>query len=89
MDDFGEVNGILVSGAEKQLQLFHLTVFMTLNAIDRRGQTVRYTVFDKHLEQALKSAQDNDLTVQRIDRDGHGNETYTLLVKGQHEGWKT
>jgi len=88
MDDLGEVNGILVSGAEPALQLFHLAVYMTLNAIDRRGQTVRYTVFDKHLESALKCARDNNLTVQRIDRNGTGAETYTMLVQGEHEGWK-
>jgi hypothetical protein len=88
MEDWGKVNGILVSGTDEQLSRFHLAVCMTLNGIDRRRQTVRYTVFDKHLDPALKCAEANGVTVQRIERDNDGIETYPVLVQGQHEGWK-
>jgi hypothetical protein len=81
------VHGLLVSGNVEQLYRFHFPVCMTLNAIDRRKETVRYTCFDEHLQIALTAAREAKVTLQRIDHDEAGNETYPVLVQGEHPGW--
>lgn len=81
------VHSLLVSGTNEQLYRFHLPLCMTLNAIDRRKETVRYTCFAEHLQEAVKVARSANVTLQQIDRDKDGNETYRVLVQGEHPGW--
>ncbi len=67
------VRGFLVTGPDGELDAFHLRVFLTLNPIDRRGQTVRYSCMPEDAERALQAAKDTDVTLQEIVVVGHKN----------------
>jgi hypothetical protein len=82
------VHRLLVTGrTEAQLERFHLEAGLVANAVERRGNTVLYTVFDEELELVIKAARRHYLTVQqRADSD---QPPYWLVVNaGIAEPWK-
>lgn len=78
------VERILVSGTDDGFAVFQLTVCMSCNRIERRGQTVLYTVFDEDLNGVLRLAKASSLTVQRWDG---GRSEWVKVVDGEHPGW--
>lgn len=77
------VRRFLISGPDANLQRFHLAVCFTLNAIERRGQTVAYTAMAEDAEAALRVARKADVSVQEIDGAGD-TEQYRELHLGNH-----
>jgi hypothetical protein len=64
----GNVRSFLASGPEENLQGFHLVavLFLGLNQIDRRKQTVRYACLSENADSALQAARQHDVTLQEI-----------------------
>lgn len=81
------VFGLLVTGSNESLVKFHLSVFLCLNSLDRRKQTIRYTCMAEHLPMAIDAAKAADVTLQRIDIVGF-SEFYPTLVRGDMLGWR-
>ncbi len=63
----------LVTGPDEELRDFHFQVFLTLNRIDRREHTVRYTCMEKDAAMALLTAKGSDVTLQEIITVGRQN----------------
>lgn len=82
------VHRLLVTGGDEQLMAFHMPICMTANAIERRKQTVFYTVFDDDLEAVIKVAKKTGVTVQQDSRD-EGPENWVLVVAGKSAPWKS
>lgn len=78
----GDVQRLLVTGAETELMAFHGAVGMLLNGIDRWEQTVFYTCLPEHYEAARQLATALGLTVQRW-QDGD----WPIVVQGSLPGW--
>jgi hypothetical protein len=81
------VHGLLASGTEEQLIDFHLASAMLLNFLERRGDTVHAICMDEQLEYATKLAEKTGVTLQEIESQD-GDETYKMIVQGQHPGWQ-
>lgn len=81
------VHRLLVSGTDDQLNSFHLSLCFRLNAIQRREQTVNYTCMSEDLDDAREIALETGVTLQEIKHDDDGNESYQMLVLGEHPGW--
>ena len=60
------VKRILVTGNEEQLQTFHLAVGFVANAIERREQTIFYTVFDYDFDTVYEIALDIGLEIEEL-----------------------
>lgn len=67
------VRSFLITGPDENLTRFHLPVCMTLNAIDRRKQTVRYMCMGEDADFAIAAAKDSDVTMQEIVAVGREN----------------
>ena len=81
------VHGLLVSGTDQQLLDFHMPAAMFLNFFERRFDTVHCACMAEHFEFATKLAEKTGVTLQEIESDD-GDETYKMIVQGQHPGWK-
>lgn len=81
------VYGLLASGTDTELMNFHQLVSLLLNGIHRRAQTVHYACMSEHVEIAREAARLAGVTLERIDRDEDGAESYFILWKGNHAGW--
>lgn len=88
--DPNDVERLLVTGSDEDLDLFHVRVFMEMNAVERRGQTILYTVRGADLEAVLALAREYGVTVQhRADApDGSPPAAYwPVAVQGKAPGW--
>lgn len=79
------VKRLLVTGDDDQLFRFHMTAALTLNGIERRGQTVIYTCMSGDFAWALEVGRQLDLTLEEIVT-GEG-EGYRLLCGDASKGW--
>lgn len=57
------VFGLLVTGSNESLVKFHLSVFLCLNSLDRRKQTIHYTCMAEHLPMAIDAAKAANVTL--------------------------
>ena len=80
------IHSLLVSGNDEQLFSFNLITCYFLNAIDRRGQTVRYTCPSEYFDAAIETAKATGVTLQEIHYFGD-KEVYPFVVKNEHAGW--
>lgn len=81
------VFSLLVTGNNESLIKFHLSVFLCLNSLDRRKQTIRYTCMAERLPMAIDAAKVAGVTLQKIERVGV-SEVYPTLVHGDMLGWR-
>ena len=81
------VFSLLVTGNNESLVKFHLSVFLCLNSLDRRKQTIRYTCMAERLPMAIDAAKVAGVTLQKIERVGV-REVYPTLVHGNMLGWR-
>lgn len=82
------IYGLLITGDEDQLMQFTISTSMVLNFIERRLNTVYAMCMAESLEFASKVAGANNLTLQYIDHDEDGNESYPVINKGSHALWQ-
>jgi hypothetical protein len=78
------VRRFLVTAPDEQLARFHLVVALTLNGIERREQTVIYTCLAEHADFARQAAERADVTLQELEIDDAGEETYPVRHLGSH-----
>ena len=86
------VRALLVTGTDDQLHEFNLIVSGFLNAIDRRGQTIRYACMIEDRDAAIAAAQYAGTTLEEILFTHHGNETtevYEVISQGDNDGWRS
>ena len=79
------VTRFLVSGTDKQLMDFHLSICMLLNAIERRGETVLYTCMGEDRETTLNVGRKSGVTMQEWAED---TKKWNMIIQGEHPGWK-
>lgn len=79
-----EVQRILVTGSNARLQMFHGAVCSVANAIERRGQTLFYTVLDSDLGAVLNVARLAGVTVQQ---QAEQPPFWPVVVQGHSEPW--
>lgn len=74
---------------DDQLQGFHCHVGAFANAIDRRKNTVFYTVMGEDWSAFLKFAKIFEVTVQQMDSANRDEEIWTVVHQGKAKPWKT
>ncbi len=77
---------LLATATEENLQAFHMAVCLSMNGIDRRLQTIRYTSFDVDMTSVRAAARRFGITLQRMFGAGT-DETYELLTEGPLPAW--
>lgn len=81
------VERILVTGNETALHRFTMAVFFAaINPIERRGQTIFYTVMGEDLPKVIEQARGTGVTVQHMEP-GPGKEVWTTVIKGESPPW--
>ena len=77
---------LLATATDENLLAFHMAVCLSMNGIDRRLQTVRYTSFEADMTTARAAARRFGITLQRIFGTGT-EEAYKLLTEGPLPAW--
>jgi hypothetical protein len=83
MAETDSVRRFLVTAPDDHLQAFHLGVSFTLNAIERRGQTVFYTCMAEDAALPFEVAVLADVTLQELEIEAD-DEVYPVRHLGSH-----
>lgn len=82
------VRSILVTVVNEHAAIrVHIAIAAWANSIDRRGFTLRYTVFDNDFSNVLSHLRRLNATVQEIVFE-NGQETYVLHHQGHAAKWQ-
>lgn len=79
-----EVQRLLISGDDDQLTAFHLLVCMVANAIERREQTIFYTVMADDLAGVMEVAKATGVTVQQKAKQAPW---WPVVLQGKTAAW--
>lgn len=83
------VERALVTGKDNaQIESFQCHVSMFANAIERRKNTVFYTVMVEDWSAFIKFAKIFEVTVQQMDKSNRDFENWILVHQGTAEPWK-
>lgn len=78
------VQRLLVTGTDEQKLRFHMSVCVYANAIECRGATTLYTVFDSDLDTVLHAARTSKCTVQQR---ANQEPFWPVVVQGELPAW--
>lgn len=80
---------LVTADGEDQLQLFHLATCVYANAIERRENTVFYTVMGEDWSKFVDAGRQANITIQQMDSSNRDEEVWNVVNQGTADAWKT
>lgn len=83
------VERALVTGKDdEELNIFHFAVFAYANAIERRGNTIFYTVMGEDWPAFMRAVESVNITAQQMDSSNRDEEIWNVVHQGAAAPWK-